>query len=147
MNRLLPLAIAVLLTATACKRKEPRQQASTPAASAQPVPLVSDAPPPEVPSAPAPAAEVPNPSAPASDPTGTPRATDEFAARFAPKTDAKSVTTRALASVNYRIDVFKENNGRFPKNLAEIGMDKVPLPPGHRLDYDPKTGAVQVVKN
>lgn len=92
----------------------------------------------------------PKPAPPAaSTPAGQP-ATETPAPRTPPapyqmKTDPQSVLIRANATLSYRIDKFKEDNGRFPRSLAEAGLDKLDLPPGKKVSYNSGTGAYQIV--
>lgn len=60
----------------------------------------------------------------------------------------KSVDTTALTSA---ISMFQVDKGRWPKDLNELVAEKfipkIPEAPfGSKLDYDPNTGTVKVVK-
>lgn len=55
------------------------------------------------------------------------------------------------ASVNKAIQMFQVDKGRYPKDLNELVRDKYltrlpEAPYGMKLDYDPNTGQVKVVK-
>jgi hypothetical protein len=69
----------------------------------------------------------------------------------AAKSEQSAVKTIDTTSVTEAIQLFYTDKGRFPKDLQELVTEKylplVPTPPfGTRLDYDPATGAVKVVK-
>lgn len=59
--------------------------------------------------------------------------------------------TADVASLNQAIGQFQIDKGRFPKDLNELVQEKyltkIPdAPYGMKIDYDPATGHVQVVK-
>lgn len=56
-----------------------------------------------------------------------------------------------IASLNQAVQMFQVDKGRFPKDLNELVQEKyigkVPAAPyGMKIDYDPSTGQVKVVK-
>jgi Type II secretion system (T2SS), protein G len=63
----------------------------------------------------------------------------------------KAISTVDVASLNQAIQMFNVDEGRYPKDLSELVekkvISKVPEAPyGLKLDYDPQTGKVTVVK-
>lgn len=59
--------------------------------------------------------------------------------------------TADVASINQAVQMFQVDKGRFPKDLNELVQEKylkeLPAAPyGMKLDYDPATGQVKVVK-
>jgi PBP1b-binding outer membrane lipoprotein LpoB len=62
-----------------------------------------------------------------------------------------AVKTVDVTSLNQAIQMFNVEKGRNPKDLNELVTEKIipklPTPPfGTKLDYDPNTGTVKVVK-
>ena len=62
-----------------------------------------------------------------------------------------AVKTVDVTSLNQAIQMFNVDKGRNPKDLNELVTEKfipkLPTPPfGTKLDYDPNTGTVKVVK-
>jgi len=112
----------------------PSQKVSAAPTATIPVPTV----------APAPAQESPVVSAANSAPAQL--IADQLPQGFVVKqlTPAELVTA-GIGMLEYRIDRFKEDYGRFPRSLSEIGMARVNLPPGKTVSYNPATGKVQVV--
>jgi hypothetical protein len=67
------------------------------------------------------------------------------------KAQQSAVKTIDTASLNQAIEMFQVDKGRLPKDLNELVQEKyvprIPETPfGTRLDYDPKTGEIKVVK-
>jgi hypothetical protein len=67
------------------------------------------------------------------------------------KAQQHAVKTVDLVSINQAIQLFQEDRGRLPKDLNELVTErflgKIPKAPyGSRIDYDPATGKVTVVK-
>ncbi len=65
--------------------------------------------------------------------------------------NGRPLTADEKMLLNYGIDMFNTEKGRYPKDLAEAVASKhitrLPkLPPGEELSYDPKTGKVTVIK-
>ena len=63
----------------------------------------------------------------------------------------KAISTVDLASLNQAIQMYQVQEGHFPKSLDELvekrliaGVPNAPY--GSKLDYDPNTGTVKVVK-
>lgn len=62
-----------------------------------------------------------------------------------------AISTVDIAQVTQAVQMFNANEGRYPKDLNELIeaklLIKVPdVPSGMKLDYDPNTGAVKVVR-
>lgn len=62
-----------------------------------------------------------------------------------------AVKTVDLASLTKALEMFQVEKGRYPKNLEELVSGKYigqmpPPPAGMRIDYDPATGSVKMVK-
>ena len=69
----------------------------------------------------------------------------------AAKAKQKAVKTVDTTSLDKAIQLFNVEKGRNPKDLNELVSEKyisqIPAPPyGSRIDYDPKSGSVSVVK-
>jgi hypothetical protein len=67
------------------------------------------------------------------------------------KAQQHAVKTIDVASITQAIQLFQADRGRFPKDLNELVKErflgKIPEAPyGSRIDYDPTTGQVKVVK-
>jgi len=67
------------------------------------------------------------------------------------KAEQSAVKTVDTASLKSAVQMFEADQGRLPKDLNELVekrfLPKIPATPfGTRLDYDPKTGEVKVVK-
>ncbi len=67
------------------------------------------------------------------------------------KAEPAAVKTVDTAAVKSAIQLFQADQGSWPKDLNELVekkfLPKIPATPaGTRLDYDPKTGEVKVVK-
>jgi len=67
------------------------------------------------------------------------------------KAERNAGATADMASLKPAIDQFQVDKGRYPKDLNELVTEKyiskVPAAPyGMKIDYDPNTGAVKVVK-
>lgn len=67
------------------------------------------------------------------------------------KAERNAATTADMASLKPAIDQFQVDKGRYPKDLNELitekYISKVPEAPyGMKVDYDPATGTVKVVK-
>jgi hypothetical protein len=63
----------------------------------------------------------------------------------------KALKTVDIASLNQAIQMFNVQEGRFPKNLDELVEQKLIVkipdaPYGMKLDYDPATGKISMVK-
>jgi hypothetical protein len=61
-----------------------------------------------------------------------------------------AIKTVDIASLNQAIQLFNNDQGRYPKDLNELVQSKViskipDAPYGMKLDYDPNTGTVKVV--
>jgi hypothetical protein len=90
---------------------------------------------------PGPGQSVVAPSAPAEPPSDS----DILGGNGRPLTEQEKIV------LNYGLDMFKNEKGRYPKDLAEAvasrHITRLPkLPPGEELSYDPATGKVTVVK-
>jgi hypothetical protein len=69
----------------------------------------------------------------------------------AAKAKQKATKTIDTTSIDKAIQLFNVEKGRNPKDLNELVSEKYlseipPAPYGTRLDYDPKSGTVSVVK-
>lgn len=67
------------------------------------------------------------------------------------KGQATAVKTVDTASLNQAVQLFNVQEGRYPKDLDELVKSKLigeipPVPFGMKIDYDPATGQVKVVK-
>ena len=67
------------------------------------------------------------------------------------KAERNAATTADMATLKPAIDQFQVDKGRYPKDLNELVTEKyiskVPEAPyGMKVDYDPATGTVKVVK-
>jgi len=67
------------------------------------------------------------------------------------KAERSAGATSDMATLKPAIDQFQVDKGRYPKDLNELVTEKyiskVPEAPyGMKIDYDPATGAVKVVK-
>jgi len=67
------------------------------------------------------------------------------------KAQQHAVKTIDIASITQAIQLFQADRGRLPKDLNELVTErflgKIPEAPyGSRIDYDPATGQVKVVK-
>lgn len=67
------------------------------------------------------------------------------------KAQQSAVKTIDTASLKQAIQMFQVDKGRLPKDLNELVQEKflprIPeTPSGTRLDYDPNTGEIKVVK-
>lgn len=67
------------------------------------------------------------------------------------KGEQQAVKTVDTASLKQAIELFQVDQGRYPTNLAELAALKYipripPTPFGTKLDYDPTSGQVRVVK-
>jgi hypothetical protein len=67
------------------------------------------------------------------------------------KGEQRAVKTIDTARLNQAVQQFNVEQGRNPKDLNELVSEKYlpaipPVPYGMKLDYDPKTGQVTVVK-
>jgi len=67
------------------------------------------------------------------------------------KAERNAGATADMATLKPAIDQFQVDKGRYPKDLNELVQEKyiskVPEAPyGMKIDYDPTTGAVKVVK-
>lgn len=65
--------------------------------------------------------------------------------------NGRELTEQEKIVLNYGLDMFKNEKGRYPKDLAEAvasrHITRLPkLPAGEELSYDPATGKVTVVK-
>jgi len=64
--------------------------------------------------------------------------------------DKSAVKTIDVSYLNQAVQLFQTQEGRLPKDLNELVpnyVGKLPTPPyGYRLDYDPNSGVVTVVK-
>jgi len=65
--------------------------------------------------------------------------------------NGRPLTEQEKMVLNYGLEMFKNEKGRYPKDLAEAVASKqitrLPkLPPGEELSYDPTLGRVTVVK-
>lgn len=64
----------------------------------------------------------------------------------------RSISTIDIAQITQAVQMFNAEHDRFPKDLNELIdaklLVKVPAAPyGMKIDYDPNTGAVKVVKD
>jgi hypothetical protein len=66
------------------------------------------------------------------------------------RADKSAVKTIDVSYLNEAVDLFHTQEGRLPRNLNELVpnyVSKLPATPyGTKLDYDPNTGQVKVVK-
>lgn len=67
------------------------------------------------------------------------------------KGQVAAVKTVDTASLNQAVQLFNVQEGRYPKDLDELVKSKLigeipPAPAGMKIDYDPATGQVKVVK-
>lgn len=103
------------------------------------------------------AVTAPPPTAPVAPPPGNAAAAVAPAAPAAPSDNdilggnGRELTEQEKIVLNYGIDMFKNEKGRYPKDLAEAVASKhiarIPkMPAGEELNYDPATGRVTVVK-
>ncbi|HTY86343.1 MAG TPA: hypothetical protein VMB80_02670 [Candidatus Acidoferrum sp.] len=64
--------------------------------------------------------------------------------------DKSAVKTIDVSYLNQAVQLFQTQEGRLPKDLNELVpnyVGKLPAPPyGYRINYDPTSGAVTVVK-
>jgi hypothetical protein len=64
--------------------------------------------------------------------------------------EKSAMNTIDVTSLNKALDQFNVQEGRFPKDLSELVpgyLPHVPVPPlGYKLDYNPTSGVVKVVK-
>lgn len=112
------LAVALIVTLSGCRRKR---------ADAAPAPTDASAVPTEV----TPQADV------ASKPGVPVPAATELGKKMDPMKLAK-------ADMERLIERFKEENNRWPKSLAEAGANRLPLPTGKKVNYNPATGAFTI---
>jgi len=68
------------------------------------------------------------------------------------RSEQSAVKTIDTASVKSAVQMFQADQGRLPKDLNELVekkfLQKIPAtPPGTRINYDPQTGDVKVVKD
>lgn len=55
----------------------------------------------------------------------------------------KAQLKASLPTLRLKIDQFKQERGRYPDNLEELGFSDLPL---HALHYDPATGEVALAE-
>lgn len=65
--------------------------------------------------------------------------------------NGRPLTDEEKMLLNYGVDMFKEEKGRYPANLQEAvasrHITRVPkLPPDEQMNYDPQTGRVTITK-
>jgi hypothetical protein len=65
--------------------------------------------------------------------------------------NGRPLTDEEKMLLNYGVDMFKEEKGRFPANLQEAvasrHITRLPkLPPDEQMNYDPQTGRVTITK-
>ena len=81
---------------------------------------------------------------------GTVTAPVEYLGAMA-RAEQSAVKTIDTASLKSAIQMYQADNGNLPKDLTDLVekkyLSKIPATPfGTKLDYDPKTGEVKVVK-
>lgn len=126
----------------ACSGKPPPEATKPIQVATPPSERKAPASPVTAPAATAPAA----PAAPVAEmsPAEKAAASADALAHFGARMDQASVLTRANSVLAYHIDRFKENNGRWPRSLAEAGIGRIDLPPGKKVQYNAATGQATI---
>jgi len=126
-------ALAILI---ACSGKPPPE-------AAKPVQIATPPSERKAPPAPAPVAIAVEIS-PAEQAAASAERSADVLARFGAKMDQNSVLIRAKAALVIRIDKFREDNGRWPRSLAEAGIGRLELPPGKKVQYNAANGQATI---